>query len=597
MNASDPLPLTTAELAPFLERLEQGEEFKPVLEDLLLSLPLERAEHLSLILREGRGAWLPLLRCDGGEALYIGNSFSGTVHVMAALGFRPHLYDTCAERMSFEGHRCEAVTGVPCAKTLAGDASVLPFETNRFELVVREAGMPTGLDSWPQPLAELRRVCRGELVVTVDNRLGYKRSLGRRGQFAVPSAGRFLKEFLRSEGGERTLHGYRKAMQFAGCAAPSAFSVYPHSADFTHVVGIDEPTPRLHIGPKERENRLKMAGQKLGLFPWLSPSFAIVSTESGLRSSTEKRIDRVLTDLAERSGERRGVVDEWIATRGNCVVLQTRAASGEMDDEEGRWCIHIALSSHKAKQVKLHDTVIRDLWAREASVPVPEPIFYGELQGLTLSCERRLGGLTAPQRSGDPAAMRRLLEDTVDCFPRLISQTPLELDEGRFRKHFDWRFDLVAKHAGRAETVRELQRLRDETRERLIGELMPLTLQHADLRNKHVQVEQDGRVLGYLDWGSSRAADVPYFDLLQLVVHETKQARGGTIGEAWHSLMKREETSDWESAALERYALEVGISTNFCEAIERAFPVFVAAMAESHWDYSRPRWVHHSFGI
>lgn len=597
MDPTQPAPITSAELAPFLARLEAGEEFKPVLEELLLSLDVERSEHLSLILREGRGSWLPLLRSDGGAALFVGNSFSGTVHVLAALGFRPHLFDTSADRMRFEGFRCEALTGVPCEQTLSTQQTRLPFEDNAFEIVVREAGVPVPAGGWGPSIAELRRVCRGELVVTVDNRMGYKRSLGRRGRFAVPTAARFAREFLRSKGGERTLIGYRKSLQFDDCATPRTFAVYPHSADFTHVVAIGEPAPRLHIGPKERENKLKMVGKQLGLFRWFAPSFAIISSERKLATSTAPRIERVLSELAEISGERRGEVDEWIASRGNCVVLQTRAASGDPEDEEGRWCVHIALSPHKEQQVELHEQVIRELWARGQPVPVPEPIFFGTLQGITLSCERRLGGLTAPQRSGDPAAMRRLLEDTIGHFAKLGSGESVVIGPKEFRKFFDWRFDIVAEHAGREETRLELERLRDITRERLQGETMPLVLQHADLRNKHVQIEQDGRVLGFLDWGSSLRGDVPYFDLLQLVVHETKQARGGSIGAAWRALSDPAQQRDWERDALATYARALGLSKNFCEAIEAIFPVFVAAMAESNWDYSRPRWVHRSFGL
>ncbi|MFT7486040.1 MAG: aminoglycoside phosphotransferase (APT) family kinase protein, partial [Candidatus Paceibacteria bacterium] len=143
----------------------------------------------------------------------------------------------------------------------------------------------------------------------------------------------------------------------------------------------------------------------------------------------------------------------------------------------------------------------------------------------------------------------------------------------------------------------DLMALRDATRKQLLGEPMPLVLQHADLRNKHVQITPEGKVLGYLDWGSSRADDVPYFDLLQLIVHETKQARGGSIGDAWKALTASDETRDWERSALDSYAETLGLSRNFCDAMEGAFPVFVAAMAESNWDYSRPQWVHRSFGI
>jgi hypothetical protein len=597
MTTQDPLPLTREELLPYLARLDAGEEFKPVFEELLLELSVERSEHLSLIMREGRGAWLPLLHCDSGKALFVGNSFSATAHVAAALRFRPHLYDVSEERMRFEAHRCLALTGVTCSWSPSDNGKRLPFEDNSFDLVVQESGTPGIPAGFGHDSAELHRVCRGELVVTVNNRLGYKRSLGRRGRFAVPSPQRFLGEIISSKGGERTLRGYRKTLQFEDCLAPQAFALYPHSADFTHVVAIDKPTPRLHIGPKERKNKLKMAAKRLGLFRWLAPSFAMVSTKRSLAQVVESRMERVLTELSEISGERRGELDEWIATRGNCVVVQTRPASGDMQDPEGRWCLHIALSPHKAEQVALHDATIRSLWEEGQPVPVPEPIYSGQLQGISLSCERRLGGLTAPQLSGNESAVRRMLGDTVKHFAKLTRDVRVTIDNRVFRKHFDWRFDIVAKHAGRPETQAALERLRAETHERLLGESMPLSLQHADLRSKHVQVDHAGGVLGFLDWGSCRDLDVPYFDLLQLIIHETKQTQGGRIEEAWQQLMTPGISPQWERQALDAYAAEIGISKNFCGAMEACFPVFVAAMAESNWDYSRPRWVHRSFGI
>lgn len=593
--SSSAAPFEPGELEPYLARLEAGEPFKPVLEDLLNAQPVERAEALGLILREGRGAWLPLLRSGSGEALYVGNALSGTVHVLAALGFRPTVYDTSEERLRLERFRSQTLVGVTPRIVVAENGPRLPFEDDAFQLVVQEAGTPGPPGGWRHGLGELRRVSRGEVVVTANNRLGYKRSLERRGRFRVLSPARFAHAVLFPPGEEHTLGGYRKALRFPGCAPARALALYPHSADFTHVVALDEAAPRLHIGPKERQNGLKMAAHRLGLFPLLAPSYALVSEEAELRAATAPRIERALDELAQRTGEARPEVDEWIASRGNCVVLQTRAPIGAGD--EGRWCVHIALGPHKHAQVERHDQVIRELWERGQPVPVPEPIWSGVVEGLHLTCERRLHGLTAPQRSGEAPIMRRMLDDVAEHFTRLVEEPPQELDARDFRRHFDWRFDIVAQHAARPETKRNLERMRDATRERVLGRAMPLVLQHADLRSKHVQIDDDGRVLGFLDWGSSRPLDVPYFDLLQLLVHEEKQARGGQVGDAWRRLFVGGEPRDWERAALDHYARAIGLDPEVARAIELAFPVFVAAMAESNWDYSRPHWVHRAFGI
>jgi len=193
--------------------------------------------------------------------------------------------------------------------------------------------------------------------------------------------------------------------------------------------------------------------------------------------------------------------------------------------------------------------------------------------------------------------MRRLLEDTAAHFVKLVVREPRPIDQAAFAEFFDWRFDIVARHAGREQTRQRLEELRIETRERVLGHAMPLVLQHADLRNKHVQIGPEGQVLGYLDWGSSRERDVPYFDLLQLIVHEHKQATRMSVGAAWRLLSRPGGIRDWERSSLDTYAARIGLAPQVAQAIENAFPVFVAAMAESNWDYSRPRWVHRSFGL
>lgn len=580
-------------LRPHLERLEAGEPFKEVLEALLLEVPIATAERLGLLLREGRAAWLPLLSTPGGRLLLVGNALSGTAHAAAVLGFRPTLLDTDEERLAFEAARCEALVGVRPETVLSHNEPRLPFEDESFDVVVREAGVPLPAGGWAHDEAELWRVCRGELVLTADNRLGYKRSLGARGRFAVARPLELLGRALRPASGERTLPGHRAALARPGAEPARALALYPSSADFTHVVALDEPAPRLHIGPKERGNRLKMAGHRLGLFPWLTPSFALVARRSEVPA--RPRIERVLDSLAEITGEERPELDEWIATRGNCVVALTRPASGSGVD--GRWCLHIALGPHKHAQVERHDRILHRLWEQGSPVPVPEPIWAGELEGLRLTCERRLTGLTAPQRSGEEPVMRRMFEEVAGHLEHLVEEPAAILEPADFERHFAWRFELVARHCGRDATRRALEHLRDETRERVLGRAMPLTLQHADLRSKHVQIDDEGGVIGFLDWGSSRELDVPYFDLLQLLVHEEKQANGGRVGDAWRRFLLEGRLPGWAREALDGHAAAIGLDAEVAGALERCFPVFVAAMAESNWDYSRPRWVHRSFDL
>ncbi len=590
-----PAPLLEGELDEFLAQTERGVPFKQALEELLLSLPLDRAEHLMLFLREGRAAWFPLLKSSGGPALVIGNAFSGTTHALAAAGFQLTILDPSPQRMRFEAVRCEALTGHTPTLVEGGLEARLPFEDDSFELVVQEDGLPEADGPWGHDAEELRRVSRGEVLVVADNRLGYKRSLGARGEFAVPSPLQYVLDVARRSRGAHTLGGYRRRLTFGESVAPRAFALYPHSMDFAHVVGLDESGPALHIGPMERRNKLKMLGQRAGLFPLLTPSFALISETRALKSQ-HTRIERILSQLAERLGEPTPRVDELVATRGNTALVQTRLPGSDPEDPAGRWSLHVPLSPQQERQLDRHHAVIERLW-ESRQLPVPEPLFRGTLEGVSLSCERRLGGLAAPQLSGDPQRVERTLTDLVEQLSSVVVRESRPLDSEEFERYFGARFDLVARFCGRPETQRSLSRLRDRTRERVMGLELPLVLYHADLRSKHLQVDEAGRILGYLDWGSSLDADLPYSDLLQFLVHELKQSRCETAQQAWEGLGAGGPVSGAERSLLDRYADRLGLSKAFQLAMEGCFPVFVAAMAEANWDYSRPRWLHRQFGV
>lgn len=591
-----PAPLLDGELDGFLEAVRRGVPFKAALEELLLRLPPERANPLMLLMREGRAAWHPLLTSCGGRALLIGNAFSGTAHALAAAGFRPTLYDPSPERLEFEAVRCRELTGVEIECVEGGQASRLPFEDQSFDLVLQEDGLPSPRRGWGHDARELTRVSRGEVVVVADNRLGYKRSLGARGEFAVPSPVQYMLDVARRTRGEHTLHGYARELRAVGGCAQRAFALYPHSLDFTHVVGLNGAGPRLHIGPMERRNKLKILAQRAGLFPWLTPSFALV----GSVHSTAKqplRLERVLEELAEHLDEPVPVAEELVATRGNTALVLTHVPGRPDSDPAGRWCLHLPLSPQQEAQLERHHALLEARWSARGELPLPEPLWRGKIAGLAFTCERRLGGLTAPQLSGDAPRVEHTLEDIVEHFSRLVVREARPLDEEDFERLVGARFELVARFCGREETRRNLARLRDETRARLLGLEVPLVLYHADLRSKHVQVDPDGRVLGYLDWGSSVDEDLPYADLLQFMVHELKQSRVKSARAAWELVRDPAGPRARERELLDEYALRMELAPEYLRALEASFPVFVAAMAEANWDYSRPRWAHAQFGV
>jgi len=585
----DGWPVGSEPLEAALQALARGTPYKEGLEDLLIDLDEPSADRTMQLLRESRGAWIPLLAERGGRALLVGNALSGTALALALCGSQVVLLDTDPLRLAFALARANALAPHTTTACCGGDGEHLPFDDRAFEVVVQEDRPKGRVGGWKPALAELRRVARGELALVAQNRFAYKSNDLRRGRFRVPRPLEYVGRALRPTGGERTLAGYRRLV---GVDARS-FALYPHSDDFSHVVGLDGEGPALTVGPKERTNRLKIAAERAGLFPLLTPSFLVLSSKRGGRS----RMERVLDQLAERTGGPRGHLETLIATRGQSAVALTASASGDPEDPRGRWCLHVPLCPAQEAQVERHIRLLRMLRERYPGVPVPEPLYQGRLEDLPVACERRLGGLTAPQLSGETSCTDRMLVDVTARLVQLVAEPAAPCDERRFEEILARRFALVARHVQIDGSLREIERLRARTRELLIGRSFPLVVMHQDLRSKHVQVTPQGELLGLLDWGTTDERGLPYVDLLHLIVHERKQAEDLTAGEAWRLVRKGRVLRPAERDALETYRSALGLDAQYCEAITDIYPILVAAMAESHWDYSRPRWLHEQFDV
>jgi len=599
MSASDrsaPSPLESGDFAPAFDAAARGASFKTALETLLLALPDDRADRLMQMLRESRGAWFPMMHASGGELLFVGNALSGSITPLASSGFHVTVLDPSAERGRFGQLRNDAHAPGATQYVQGGLDARLPFDDKSFDVVVQEDGLPDKGGVFGHAIGECLRVSRGEVVLTADNRLAYKRSSGRRNDFHIPSPLEYAQAALSPQRGERTLFGYRRALAKSGFAKPRAFALYPHARDFTHVVGIDSQRPALTIGPMEKKNRVKLAARSLGLFRVFTPSFALIAARREI-AHLRPRMDRILLEIAQKTGEPVPAIEQLVGTRGNTAVIHTSFPGMGETEPRGRWTLHVPLCPKNIPQLELHYRSLELVRARFPSVPVPEPLYHGRVDGVWLSCERRLPGWTAPQISGDPVKVARMLGDASRHFATLIVRAPAVFTEADYEEQLGARFDLVLEHAAVPSTIASLKRMRGEYRARFVGKRIARVLYHADLRAKHVQIAADGSVVGYLDWGTTEMAGLPYFDLLHLAVHERKQEHGCSAGEAWRIVRDRTELRDYELAALESYRRTVGLDDDTARAIEELYPVLVAAMAEKNWDYSRPRWLHKQFGI
>lgn len=584
-----PDPLTPG----LVERLrdELGGGYRAAREALLAALPRERAAALAQMSKETRGTWSLLLQARGGRALVHGCPLSGAVITLAAAGYRVTLLDRSPERLGLAVRLAEQQLPGRVHGVLCGQEGDLPFADRAFELVVHDD------ETRPAPdralLAELRRVCAHELFVTGDNRLGYKRSSGRAWEFHTPDPFQYALQILRAPGGARTLPGWRALQECDAFEPARAFALYPDRRDYGQIVALDEPLPRLWVGPNEAKNRLKLIGHALGLFPWLTPSFAFLARRRGAPAAPT-HLDRVLAEIARRTGEPLPRLELLQGSRGNCAVIMTEVPGSDAADPRGRWVLHIPLYQGHREGLVLHHRMLARVPRDFPGFPVPEPLFCGEVEGLTVSCERRLPGYPSQHAlTGRPKADRILLQ-VAEHLARLVLEPARPLDEGRFDALVGPWFERVLRTIDDPDLRADLDRRRARARRVLTGRSLPLMLAHGDPRAKHVQVDQELRVIGFLDWGTSLEPSLPGFDLVHRIVHDRKQMLGRREAVSWRDVCEGR-LAPGERAALERYAERLDLTLADLLAVAELYPVHLTAVVDRFAAYLRPGWYRDQF--
>ena len=580
----------------WLAALDAGAPWRAALEAHLLAIDLVEAERLMQVLKEGRGTWLPLVLASAHgstprpEAWLFGNALSGSALVLARLGYAVRLFDPSATRRALALHRDRWLAD----GRARADAWTSTLDLARFDapkVAVVEGPVPASLGGTDGLLARLRTHGTEHLWHAGDNRLGYKRSTGVRADLRVQSPWRFVRDALVGSG--RTLPGYRRAVGRA--AASRALVLYPHRWDFSLVVDLDRADgPQLFLGPGERTNRIKMLGHRLGLFRWLTPSFAVGSGPDGSGSGATPLVERVLRRVEEESGEAVGRVEHLVATRGNNALALT---SGD-GERAGRFAIHLPLGPDQERQMRRHARFSARIAAGELPGPrVPEPVWCGRVDGVFVEVERRVGAINAAQLVDEAARERFTLPGCVELLADArLAGAPRPLTEDERRELVFERAVSVAERAGRAGTADAVLEIGRRLAAALADEAFPRVVGHGDLRAKHVATDATGRPLALLDLGCARGSDLPLVDLLNLVLHDRKDDARSSLGAAWREAVERRLPEPLERV-LNGYAERLGLSRAYDDAIRAAYPLFVASSAEQFWDYSRPRWVHRQLGV
>ena len=638
----EPAPETREALAAALARAAEVTPtdelaWRELLEQLMLAASPVDASFLGQLLRESRAAWLLLLPRpqvpEGAHptALVVGRALAGTGAGLARLGWRVTLLDPAFEDAPLATFR-GACTGAPI--TLERQLA----EGARFDLVLVEEGLAED-----DPLRDEALTRSTDLVaMTADNLLAYKGSSGHRADFRLTRPLTLLKRLLGLDDERRsTLSGHRRALAERidrQAIDVRATALYPDRRDYSHAIDLDEAGPDLTLGPKERANRVKLAGYRAGLFATFAPSYGLWTTRDGSHAlgTRPRQLDVLLGQVAERLGYEGPVplAEHVVATRGNSALVHTSGPSrfvppdaldaagpdrAQLAASLGSWIVRVPLGHRPEAAARQNFDGLTWMRARFADFPMPEPLLDGlrrpgesdqgeaaaEFAGITagITVESRLAGLGAGQLSGDAEAMGRLTAECGELLAGLVVEPAAAVTEHDFDELFGARFQTVRSRAAVPSTITALDRMQDELRELAVGLVVPRVACHNDLRPKHVVARvtggaaQRGQVIGLVDWSCLDRRGLPLYDLVHLIASERTQLPGSSSRLAWDELQDASKLARHERDALEAYERALDLPPEWRTVIARAYPVLFGAMAEAHWDYSRPRWLRRLFGI
>ena len=567
----------------WLADLERGFAWREALEAHLLRLDLVRAERLMQVLKEGRGAWLALvLEHRTRRVWFVGNALSGAVLVLARLGAHVTVFDPSEQRGALalvrdRSHARGTLVFERWTRTTFDAAREAP------DLCVVEGPVPQTLGGDEELFARFAALRVPRVFAVVDNRFSYKRSTGVRADLRVQSPLAFARRAL--TGPERSLGGTRRALGRFGDA--QALALYPHRWDFSHVVDVDDRRgPQLFIGPGERTNRAKMFALRAGLFTWLAPSFAV-----GGPRAKRALLDEWLAAFRERSGAEPdgaepGRVEHLVATRGNNVLLLTSAGLA----------LHVPLGPDQERQMRRHHELLAHVQTHVPGLAVPRPVWAGDVDGVFVQVESRVGAINGAQLVHEAQRERVMLPQCAELLARAVVSEARSPSAAELEELVLERARAAAARAGRDATARALIELGERCAAALAPLTFPRVFGHNDLRAKHVAVDERGNALALLDLGCARTSDLPFVDLLNLVLHDHKDHAHTTLGDAWRAARERRLPPALE-AVLDRYEELLALPRAYTDAVRAAYPVFVAAAAEQNWDYSRPRWVHRQLSL
>ncbi len=559
-----PAPLPPGGSQPFFQALAEGSSSGAALGKLLDSLAPDVSEELTNLLRETRGLWVHRLATREGTALFCGNALSGAVVALSSLGFHVTVLDPSHERLRLAMRLHDDSVPGSVQGVLGGDGSRLPFASQQFDVAVQEHE-PIG----PERLSELARVARAEALVVVGGR--------------PPRDPRVFRSLA-----AWTRQGHARQPR----ERPSA-ALLPGNGAVDQLVALDRALPRPYAGPRERRARLAGLARRFGQLQRLYPRAEGI-WHIDKRPARASLLERALSSLSERLDEPRAEPEHVLASCGNTCEILTRSVEPKSD---GGWRLHLPLrADHRAGLERNHATleIVRERFTR---LLAPAPLFCGDLDGLWLTCERRLPGWPADRCRLGARALGRLLREAAAELARLQVRPDRQIDLGELESGLERLRAAAAPSVSSEAGAETLRRLEHDARELLDGLALPRVLVHGDLRQRHLQVDRSGRLLGLIHWGVSAPEGLPGLDLVHMTVHLRAQRERSGLDRAWRALFDRGARTLDESAAWDEYTQALEIDPRAMEAALRLYPLFLATIAYSFSQAAPPGWLERQLGL
>ncbi|MFN7140578.1 MAG: methyltransferase domain-containing protein, partial [Limisphaerales bacterium] len=474
---------------------------------------------------------------------------------------------------------------------VGGDAQKLPFPDGYFDVVILNGileWIPTSRDLDKSPteaqlifLRELARITspEGMICLAIENRIGFKYFLGSKDEHSRLRYMTILPRWLADVYSSRkrgkpfreythTIGGYRNLLGAAGFPNSEAYIPFPSYRHFDILLPYRSPKGVFDfLGKRRKITHLNAAVTAQA--PQFANAFVV------LAGKTQWQKVSSAADQLARSfpPQKRETVRPWkVLGTGSVLSYGQKAANGDPVVVKVPLTVRGQTSNEAALRnlKELHSRKETPGWLKEM---IATPGERSELDGFTCFVQSRLPGVEGMQLALRPELKDKIFNATARLLIRLHKDTAQQtnITEAVFNNAILPTIDLGLKLLEESGAPAERQRLEAAIRRSLVGQSMPLVLNHGDYWMKNVLFDKStNEPTAIIDWDRMQFPGPAVTDLLNLLLMSEKRPGKNGFLETFKKVRQRIEP-DRRTGIVAEYFEAIPLSNGLLNALTAVY--------------------------